>query len=49
MTAIRRTLSALSQYPSAIVGLAIIIAMVLFSIYTTLRHPLKQVFSFCTE
>ena len=39
MTAIRRTLSALSQYPSAVVGLAIIAAMVLFSIYIVIAIP----------
>ena len=39
MTAVRRTLSALSQYPSAIAGLAIIAAMILFSIYTVIAIP----------
>ena len=39
MTALRGTLAALSQYPSAIAGLAIIAAMVLFSIYTVIAIP----------
>ena len=42
MTALRRTLSALSQYPSAIAGLAIIAAMVLFSIYTVIAIPYSE-------
>ena len=42
MTGIRRTLAALSQYPSAIAGLAIIAAMVLFSIYTVIAIPYSE-------
>ena len=42
MTAVRRTLSALSQYPSAVAGLAIIAAMILFSIYTVIAIPYSE-------
>jgi len=42
MTAVRRTLSALSQYPSAIAGLAIIAVMVLFSIYIVVAIPYSE-------
>ncbi len=42
MTALRRTLAALSQYPSAVAGLAIIAAMVLFSIYVVIAIPYSE-------
>ncbi len=42
MTAARRTLSALSRYPSAIAGLLIIAALVLLSIYTVIAIPYSE-------
>ncbi len=42
MTAARRTLSALSKYPSAIAGLGIIVALLLFSVYTVIAIPYSE-------
>ena len=42
MTAARRTLSALSKYPSAIAGLGIIVALVVFSVYTVIAIPYSE-------
>lgn len=45
MTGLRRTLSALSRYPSAIAGLGIIAAMVALSIYTVIAIPYSEAVS----
>ncbi len=42
MTAARRTLSALAKYPSAIAGLGIIVALLLFSVYTVIAIPYSE-------
>ncbi len=42
MIAARRTLAALSKYPSAIAGLGIIVALVVFSVYTVIAIPYSE-------
>ena len=42
MNAARKTLSALSKYPSAIAGLGIIVALVVFSVYTVIAIPYSE-------
>ena len=42
MTAARRTLSALSNYPSAIAGMGIIAALVVLSVYTVVAIPYNE-------
>ena len=42
MTAARRTLSALSNYPSAIAGMGIIAALVVLSVYTVVAIPYSE-------
>jgi peptide/nickel transport system permease protein len=42
MTAARRTLSALSHYPSAIAGMGIIAALVVLSVYTVVAIPYSE-------